>query len=176
MTHRILFLISLFASLTAHAGMVRVASVADGRTLVLEGSGQHIRLAGIEITDEVRARDLLQWTVVSRWVRLEKNEAGEHLVWRSPDALFINRELVTRGYANPTQPGIALETHLEVTYLGQVDPAGRQSAVSGGGRSGTGKRTGRHSPARSSRPRKSSRPATPGKKSRVGPSGPTSGS
>ena len=36
-------------------------------------------------------------------------QPGAHFVYRSPDGLFINREYVIRGFAEPTFPGIALE-------------------------------------------------------------------
>lgn len=105
--------------------MRRVASVKDGRTLVLDG-GAEVRLAGIEITDELRARDLLRWSVGTSWVMVE--EAGDGvLVYRSPDALFVNRELVMRGYARATRPGIEQEK-IAATYLGIVDPGPRPSA------------------------------------------------
>ena len=131
----ITILLSLTVAVRAHAAMVRVVEVRDARTLVIErdGSRQSIRLAGIAIVDEMRALELLRWTVGTSWVLVERQPNGEHLVFRSPDALFINRELVLRGYARATLAGIEPLQQLNVTYLGQWNPPGPQ--VSGGPRS-----------------------------------------
>ena len=106
------------------AGMVRVVDVLDGRTLVVERDGvrETVRLAGIAVLDETRATELLRWNVVSTWVMAEPRAGGGHLVYRSPDALFVNRELVMRGYARATEFGIEPDRNLVVTYLGTIDP------------------------------------------------------
>ncbi len=113
----------LFA-LRVDAAMVRVVDVQNGRTLVIERNGarEGVQLAGIAILDETRAADLLRWNVVGRWVLLERRASGGHLVFRSPDALFVNRELVLRGYARAIEHGIEPERNLVVTYLGTIDP------------------------------------------------------
>lgn len=102
--------------------MLRVTAIQDGRTIVVDAAGKSemLRLAGVEITDEVRARELLRWTVGSSWVMAERSGDGWR-VWRSPDALFINAELVLRGFARPTQPGIAQPPQAMVTYLGELN-------------------------------------------------------
>jgi|GEM_PF-571074 len=129
--NRILFIfLTLLTVVRAECAMVRVAGIENGRTITIdrEGTRVSVRLAGIAITDELRARELLQWTIGKSWVMLEA--AGEEfLVYRSPDALFLNRELVLRGYARATMPGIEPETQLAVTYLGIVNPAARSTAV-----------------------------------------------
>ena len=139
--HRIIYiiLILLFA-LRAEGAMVRVAGIENGRTIVIERGGTRVsvKLAGVAITDELRARELLRWSIGSAWVMLEPS-GDEFLVYRSPDAMFINRELVTRGFARATQPGIAPEQRLDVTYLGQLHPEGRQGRAATG--SGPGRRT-----------------------------------
>jgi len=125
MTHRILILaICLFTALTADAAMVRVTAIEDSRTITIDRDGtlETIRLAGVEITDDKHALDLLRWTLASHWVMLERTTSGEHLVWRSPDALFVNRELVVRGYARATLAAVAPESTLIVTYLGEYNP------------------------------------------------------
>jgi hypothetical protein len=124
MKNIIFVVLSFLVSLNVHAAMVRVVEVQDGRTLVVERNGQRetIRLAGISIVDEARASDLLQWTLGTSWILAERQPNGEHFVFRSPDAMFVNRELVTRGYARATQYGIEPESNLRVTYLGDVEP------------------------------------------------------
>lgn len=118
-------------ALRAEAAMVRVQQVIDGRTLIVERSGkaETITLAGIDVVDDNSARTLLEWTLVARWVSLESVEGG-HLVYRSPDALFVNRELVTRGFARATLPDIEPPRTVPVTYLGTLDlPGTRPAAV-----------------------------------------------
>lgn len=122
---KLIFLIGfILITIRVDAAMVRVVDVQDGRTLVIErnGSRELVRLAGLAIVDEARATDLLRWSVVSFWVMLEPHAGGGQLAYRSPDALFINRELVVRGYARATAQGIEPERNLVVTYLGVLNP------------------------------------------------------
>ena len=120
-------LISLILSLTfamsLQARMMRVVSVDDHRTVTVEHDGQRqrLQLAGVEIVDPRNAAQLLQWTIGSAWVLAEPHAAGGWLLYRSPDALFVNRELVMRGYARATAFGIEPESNLKITYLGQVE-------------------------------------------------------
>ena len=139
-------ILSITFAVCANAGMVRVVAVEDGRTVTVErdGTRERIQLAGLTILDEHRATELLRWTIGSSWVLLEKHAGGGHLVWRSPDALFVNRELVLRGYARATVFGIEPAPSLRVTYLGEVDPPLKDVSASP---RGTGKRTYRRSPA-----------------------------
>ena len=147
--------ISLF-TLHAHAAMVRVVAVENGRTLVIDRNGtrETIRLAGVALTDDVRARELLRWTAVDAWVMLEPAEGGEFLVYRSPDALFLNRELVLRGFAQATAHGIEPELRAPSRYLGEINPPAMQQpqrrAVSEP-KPRTGSGTGRRSSAPRSR-------------------------
>ncbi|HEX8620268.1 MAG TPA: hypothetical protein VF911_21995 [Thermoanaerobaculia bacterium] len=126
MNYRIIFiLVTCFMTLRAEGATVRVARVENGRTLVVERHGklETVTLAGVTITDDAAARAMLEWTLGSRWVSLEE-AAGGQLVYRSPDALFVNRELVTRGFARATLPGIEEESHVAVTYLGTLNLPG----------------------------------------------------
>lgn len=119
--------------------MVRVVAVQDSRTLVIERNGarETVRLAGLEIQDEFRATELLRWTVGASWILAEVRDDGDYFVWRSPDALFINRELVQRGFARATQFGIEAESTLHVTYLGEVNPAGTRPVSAAAPRTGS---------------------------------------
>ena len=147
--------------------MVRVVSVEDGRTLLIERGGrtaaepvrERIHLAGVAILDEPAAHALLEWTLASNaWILLEEQPGGGHLVYRSPDALFLNRELVLRGYARATLPGIEPVSHVPVTYLGTYNPlalpAATPRAVRSGSATGTGSGSGRRSRAKPSPPRR----------------------
>jgi hypothetical protein len=124
MTLRIFFfsLFSFLLVLPLEAGMVRVVGVADGQTLIVERGGvaTNVKLAGIETTDDAGARALLQWTLVGSWVLLEEQQGGGALVYKSPDALFVNRELVLRGLARATLPSIEPARHVVVTFLGVI--------------------------------------------------------
>jgi len=122
--------LGILIAIRVDAAMVRVVDVRDGRTLVIErnGSRETIQLAGIAITDETRAADLLRWNIASTWVMVEPHASGGHLVYRSPDALFVNRELVLRGYARATEHGIEPPRNLIVTYLGTIDPPATSTA------------------------------------------------
>ena len=103
--------IFLVAALRAEAAMVRVVAIENGRTITVERNGarESVRLAGVEVSDDARARDLLRWTIGNAWVMVEPAGNGDYLVYRSPDALFLNRELVLRGYARATLANIAPE-------------------------------------------------------------------
>jgi hypothetical protein len=121
---KLILILGILFVLRADAAMVRIVDVVDGRTLVIERNGNRetVQLAGVAILDEARAMDLLRWSVVSTWVMLEAHPGGGWLAFRSPDALFVNRELVVRGYARATEHGIEPERRLVVTYLGTIDP------------------------------------------------------
>lgn len=153
-------ILSLTVAVCARAEMVRVVSVDDARTLTVERNGQReqVRLAGIDILDAQRATELLRWTVGTSWVLVEPHGAGGNFVWRSPDGMFVNRELVLRGYARPTEPGIDAPSNVNVTYLGEVDPP--LIAAKSGTDSGTYRRSPASpspSPRRVPRPRPASR-------------------
>ena len=140
MTVRILFfLVSLSLVVRLDASMVRVVGVTDGRTLVVERGGARVqvRLAGIELIDDRNARTLMEWTLVSSWVMLDEQTGGAFYVYRSPDALFVNRELVARGFARATLPFIEPPRHVTVTYLGSLRGVGLRTPSGPGTGSGT---------------------------------------
>lgn len=146
--------------------MVRVIAIEDGRTIAIDRNGtrESIRLAGVAVTDELHARELLRWTLGTAWVMLEAAEDGAFRVYRSPDALFVNRELVLRGFARPTLPGIAPENPVTGRYLGEVNPGGPQSRPRT-----TAEPERRSGSARSARPRASPKPSRSGRsRSRAG--------
>ena len=129
MTHRFIVLCFLCSlCLPAAGNVVRIVAVHDASTIVVEQgrSSVHVRLAGIEIIDPVAARTLLEWTLTGRWVMLERKEGGGAFVYRSPDALFINRELVAQGFARATAREVMPENRVIVTYLGRLDPPVRK--------------------------------------------------
>jgi len=156
MTHRIFFFVfSLFVVARTHAALVRVIDVVDGRTLVIERRGvpETVQLAGIALTDDSGARTMMKWTLVSTWVMLEAQPDGGHFVYRSPDALFVNRELVLRGFARATLPAIEPAQHVIVTYLGTMNVGTNAPAKAPAARgSGSGSTPPR--PARPSRTRR----------------------
>ncbi|MDQ3281260.1 MAG: hypothetical protein M3Q69_07585 [Acidobacteriota bacterium] len=117
-----IILATFFLSIRAHAGMVRVVTVENGNTITVEREGvrSSVTLAGITITDEAAAKSLLEWTITATWVMAEPVRGGA-FIYRSPDALFLNRELVTRGFARATMHGIEPESHVPVTYLGTLN-------------------------------------------------------
>jgi hypothetical protein len=145
-------MIFLVAALRAEAAMVRVVAVVDGRTIAIERNGvrEQVKLAGVEVTNEAAARELLRWTAMDAWVMLETSGNGEFLAYRSPDALFLNRELVLRGYARPTSAAIAPDLRPPSRYLGEINPPdGPKSStpkVSAKARPRTSSGTGRRPP------------------------------
>ena len=116
--------IFLVAALRIDAAMVKVVEILDGRTIAIQRNGvrETVSLAGVEIIDDARARELLRWTATDAWVLLEPGGNGAFLVYRSPDALFLNRELVLRGFARATLPGTAPELRAPSRYLGEIQP------------------------------------------------------
>jgi hypothetical protein len=159
MIKSILFsLITLLVSFRLEAAMVRVTGVTDGQTLVVDRGGVAvpIKLAGLDIVDQAGARSLLRWTVgtsaASSWVMLEEQPGGGYLVYRSPDGLFVNRELVARGFARATLPVIEPQSHVVVTYLGTLyapgPPPSRTPTASGTGNARSSRSPARPSPSR----------------------------
>ncbi|HEX2834656.1 MAG TPA: hypothetical protein VHW00_16710 [Thermoanaerobaculia bacterium] len=164
MVHRIaLLLLLLCLAARAEAGMVRFVEVIDGRTIVIERNGarEQVKLAGVEIVDEVQARALLNWTLTNSWLMLEPH-GDAFYAYRSPDALFLNRELVLRGFARATRTDIEPQPNAMVTYLGVVHPTDapkvkvkKSSGSNARGRTGSGTR-----PRSSTKPSRSSPAST----------------
>lgn len=148
----------LFAATAQAAEMVRVTEVIDGRTIVVS-PGRTVRLAGVEITHAVGARELLTWTLHNAWVLLEPPPRAVDdgkLVYRSPDAMLINRELVLRGYARATLPGIEPVNRVTMVYLGESMPGEKASSS-------------RQTPPRVQRPSSGLRPPSPPRGRRSSP-------
>ena len=82
--------------------MVRVIGVKDAKTLIVDRAGVagEVKLGDVVIPpgEETAAMVFLQNKVVERYVMVESNVRGEAYVYRSPDALFINGELLRRAY------------------------------------------------------------------------------
>jgi hypothetical protein len=100
-------------SVMAAVPMARFVRVTDSRTIVvahLGGPEEVVHLANVEVpaADEIAARAFIQQSLAGTFVYVE---AGK--IYRSPDALFINRELAYGAYATPG---------LKMFYLGQVNP------------------------------------------------------
>ena len=114
--------ISLFLAAPAEAGMLRVVRIHDERTIVVDkGTPVPIQLSGVVITDAQGARAFLEWTLATAWITGEKRVDG-YAVWRSPDGMFINRELVTRGYATATSVELEPSRNFSVIYVGELLP------------------------------------------------------
>lgn len=109
--------------------MARVVEIRDDASIVVERNGARstVRLSGIEILDLRQTTSLLHWTIGSSWVMIEGD--GAVSIYRSPDALFVNRELVVRGYARATSPDTEAHRPLAVTYLGELDLGPREPAT-----------------------------------------------
>ena len=92
--------------------MSRVVEVRDGRSIVVETGGivSEVVLSGVAIPagEAARAADYLRRELGRSWVYVEKGE-----VYRSPDGLHVNDAMRRRVW-------------LGFTYLGEVNPAGRQ--------------------------------------------------
>jgi hypothetical protein len=95
--------------------MARFSKVIDSRTIVVEriDGTEVVHLSGVDVPaeDEQAARDYITEKLTGSWVYVE---AGK--VYRSPDALFINRELSYGAYGAPS---------LKMRVFGEVDPGPR---------------------------------------------------
>ena len=92
------------------ATMVRVGRVIDSRTIVVDG-GATVTLRGVDIApaDEAMAADYLRSILTNAWVLVENG--GD--VYRSPDALYVNGQMITHAYRSASK----------MTYLGESMPA-----------------------------------------------------
>ena len=102
-------LFCLFALPLSGATMTRVGRVLDSRTIVLDG-GTTVTLRGVDIppADEAMAADWLRSMLTNAWVLVENG--GD--VYRSPDALYVNGQLITHAYRSASR----------MTYLGESMP------------------------------------------------------
>jgi len=95
--------------------MARFANVIDSRTIVVEHIDRtevvHLTNVDVPAEDEQAARDYLRQTLTGTYVYVENGK-----VYRSPDALFINRELAFGAYFSPT---------VKMRYFGDINPGPR---------------------------------------------------
>src|SRR3954465_2414245 len=95
--------------------MARFSKVIDSRTIVVEridGSGAvHLTNVGVPAEDEQAARDYIEEKLTGSYVLVENGN-----VYRSPDALFINRELAYGAYASSS---------LKMRVFGEINPGPR---------------------------------------------------
>jgi hypothetical protein len=116
-------LLSLLA-LPALAGpMSRVVAIVDSHTLVVENGSARttVQLTGVALPPdaETHAIEFLNAEVLNRWVLVETSANGT-FVYRSPDALSINRAVAATWTDGPSQ-------HI-ATILGTSAPGGRVAA------------------------------------------------
>jgi hypothetical protein len=111
----VIFVFSLFALPLDAAPMVRVARVIDSRTIVLDG-GATVTLRGVDVppADEAMAADYLRSILGNNWVLVENGD-----VYRSPDALYVNGQLITHAYRGAAH----------MTYLGESMPGPHRQSV-----------------------------------------------
>jgi hypothetical protein len=95
--------------------MARFSKVIDSRTIVVERIGGtevvHLTNVNVPAEDEQAARDYLFEKLTGSYVYVENGN-----VYRSPDALFINRELAYGAYASSS---------LKMRVFGEIDPGPR---------------------------------------------------
>jgi len=91
--------------------MSRVVAVTDSRTIVVETDGARstVALKGVVVAaeEETAAADFLRRLVSGAWVLVEHGD-----VYRSPDALYVNAEMVRRAW----------RTAANMRYLGESGP------------------------------------------------------
>lgn len=121
-----LILVLSFASTVEAAMNARVVSVRDSRTIVITtpGGPENVRLHGIAVTDEAEATTFLRVLLTGAYVFIDPRSDGA-LVYRSPDALFVNGELVRRGYATATSAEVLPKPRVAMIYIGELNPAQR---------------------------------------------------
>jgi hypothetical protein len=95
--------------------MARFAKVIDSRTIVVERVNVtevvHLTNVDVPAEDEQAARQYLQEKLAGSYVYVENGN-----VYRSPDALFINRELAFAAYSAPS---------LKMRVFGEINPGPR---------------------------------------------------
>jgi hypothetical protein len=138
--------ISLFVFPAFGAGMAHIASVIDSHTIAIEQEGQrtNITLVGVVVppTDEAAAVDFLRRTTASGWVLVERDAAhpGEAWLYRSPDGLFINGEMIRAAYRD----GGTRMTYLGVSSPGREEPATKRGSAAAQPAAATRARPARH--------------------------------
>jgi hypothetical protein len=97
--------------------MSRVVAVTDSRSIVVETDGARstVVLKGVVVAaeEETAAAGFLRRLVSGSWVLVEQGD-----VYRSPDALHINAEMIRRAWCTPAN----------MKYLGEWNPPPRVAA------------------------------------------------
>ena len=111
----------LFLAWPAFGAMFRVVTVRDSRTIVVAGADgvqRPVVLRGVEVPRELEADAVahLRRIVERTWVLVENG--GD--VYRSPDVLFVNGEMMRRAWR--TGPPM-------MTYHGELDLGPREATV-----------------------------------------------
>jgi hypothetical protein len=107
---------------TCGAGMARVVEIIDSHTVLTDeqGARSSVHLSGVIVpqADESVAAGFLRRITASGWVLIERDASrpGEAFLFRSPDGLSINGEMIRAAYL---QPGTRM------IYLGESDPGPR---------------------------------------------------
>jgi hypothetical protein len=118
-----LFALAVLAVPVFGAPMMRVVSVRDAHTIVVDNRGvaMDVALAQIVIppAEEAAAAAYLRDALTGAWVMVETDPRGGSYVYRSPDALFVNGELARRAYAS--------RSTTQMIYVGEVTPGPRRA-------------------------------------------------
>jgi len=109
------FFVVVSPSVMAAVPMARFSKVIDSRTIVVERIDGtevvHLTNVNIPAEDEQAVRDYLTEKLTGSYVYVENGN-----VYRSPDALFINRELSYGAY---------LSSSTKMRVFGEIDPGQR---------------------------------------------------
>jgi hypothetical protein len=110
----------LFLGWRAFGAMFRVVTVRDSRTIVVAGADgvqRSVVLRGVEVPPELEAEAVAHLRRIAErtWVLVENG--GD--VYRSPDVLFINGEMMRRAW----------RTGPPMTYHGELDLGPREPAT-----------------------------------------------
>lgn len=101
------------------AGMAHIINIVDSHTIVMERGGMRetVTLAGVIVppAEELEATDFLRRQTASGWALVERDPShpGEAWLYRSPDGLFVNGEMMRAAYR---------EGGTHMTYLGESSP------------------------------------------------------
>jgi hypothetical protein len=131
-------------------GMVRIVSVVDSNTVTVDelGARSTVVLAGVSVppSEEAEAAEHLRRTVASGWAMIERDPRDARKAWlyRSPDALSINGEMIRGAWHHPGTP---------MLYLGEADP-GPRAQTTASAHSSPAPRTKAKKAAKPPRPRK----------------------
>jgi hypothetical protein len=100
--------------------MSRVVAVTDSRTIVVETDGARstVVLKGVVIAaeEETVAADFLRRLVGGSWVLVEQGD-----LYRSPDALYVNAEMIRHAWRTPAN----------MKTLGEWNPPARRAPSAG---------------------------------------------